>query len=116
MQTKSEIQMIKESLEMKENFRKGLSVLIDKYLVEDSILSYDGVKIRDNKTGYFVVENEYQSLEDAMKNFDLNNSIRIIENEIFQVGKVYDKLSSIKNKDNKIIDITTGVTVKNEAE
>ena len=51
-----------------------------------------------------------------MKEFDLGNSVRIIENQIFQVGKTYDKLSSIKDKDHKIIDISTGMMIKNEAE
>ena len=116
MQTKSKIQLIKEAFEIKESFRKGLVTLMDKYLIEDSVLSFDGTKIRDHKNGYFVVETEYSSIEEAMKEFDLGNSVRIIENQIFQVGKTYDKLSSIKDKDHKIIDISTGMMIKNEAE
>ena len=113
MQTKSKIQLVKEELDRKNVFRIGLVRLMDKFLVEDAIFTFDGEKVSECTKGYFEVFGEYDSIEEAIKNYSLGDSVRILENKVFQVGKPHEKLSAVKSE-NKIIDVATGALVKNE--
>lgn len=109
MQTKSKLQLIKEEFNIKEQFKDKLTYLTDKYLVEDSVFKLDGSNSTECRNGYFAIVAEYNSLDEAMKNFSIGDSIRIIENTAFQVGKTFDKLSKIDESYSKVMDITTGV-------
>ena len=54
---------------------------------------------------------EYSSLEEAARNYNIGESVRIIENKTFQVGSTYSKVSEIKESE-KIIDLSTGSVVE----
>lgn len=113
MQTKSKIQLIKEEIDKKNYFKSGLCKLMDEYLIEDSIFSFDGSNVSEQNNGYFEVLSEYNSIDEAISNYKLGECLRIVENELFQVGRSYKKISEIST-DNKVIDVTTGLVVKNE--
>lgn len=99
MQTKSNIQLIKEGLAFKEPFKCCVETFMNQYLVEDNIFAYDKQRqsLAENQKGYFVIDSEYDNLADAVKYMNENQSIRIIKNEKFQIGRVYEKLSNIKS-------------------
>lgn len=109
MQTKSNIQLVRENLAIKESFKQRLIDLMNDYIIEDS---YFNISTGEWSNGYFVVEHEYASIDDAINNMTNDQTIRIIENKRFQIGKRYGKLSELSvENDRKIIDITSGVVV-----
>lgn len=109
MQTKSNIQLVKEALQYKESFKECLSDLVNKYMVENSTFSFNG-SLKEEVNGYFVVENEYNTLDEAMSNFTPGQLVRVVENKKFQIGTVSEKLSNTSNE-KIVIDLSTGSEV-----
>lgn len=115
MQTKSNIQLIRERLAVREEFESNLKSLMEKYIVEDSYFSQSKIDARlpeENIKGYFVFNHEYGNLNEAVINMGVADTIRIIDNKRFQVGRVYEKLSDAKGE--RVFDITTGLAVQDE--
>ena len=107
MQTKSNIQLIKEYLRVKESFKQKVTEFMEKYIVEDNVFSYDNGgsgKLIENTVGYFSINGEYTSLDEAFSNMNVGESIRIINNEKFQTGSISRKLDPSK----QYYDIETG--------
>ena len=112
MQTKSNIQLIRESLAVKEAFKNSLNDFMDKYMIEDSYFSISKSgygKIEENVSGYFVFNKEYNNFDEAIYNMSNDQSIRIIENSRFQIGEIVEKLSETKGE--RVIDITSGEVI-----
>ena len=109
MQTKSNIQLIREALAVKESFQLSLGNIVERYLVKDSVFSFDGVNVNETVDGYFSIKGEYKTLNEAFDNLTLGDQIRVINNESYQVGKVYQKLSEAKS--DKVYDIRSGKMV-----
>ena len=118
MQTKSKIKLIKESNEIRENFKNQLSDLIEKYIVKDSIFYLsNNYTINEAITGYFSINGEFDSLQEAFNDLakmsdeiNLLQSIRIINNEKFQTGVLAEKIEDTNSE--KVIDIYTGKNVR----
>lgn len=109
MQTKSNIQLVKENLAIREMFKNNLEDLMNKYTVEDSYFASSKTSLgnwEECTKGYFVFEKEYNNFDNAISNMNNDSVIRIIDNKRFQIGKVYEKLSDAKGE--RVIDITTG--------
>ncbi len=109
MQTKSNIQLIRENLAVRDAFKANLESFMDKWMVEDSYFTPSKKVLgeaEENTKGYFVFEHEYNNFDEAISNMNGNHTIRIINNKRFQIGKVYEKLSEAKG--DRVIDITTG--------
>ena len=119
MQTKSNIQIVREQLAIREAFKDDIKSFMDKYMVEDSYfgpskcISMQVIKEGDSTVeytrGYFVFEHEYTDVDEAISNMSLHHVLRIIENKRFQVGKIFEKLSEAQGE--RVIDITTGMNV-----
>ena len=112
MQTKSNIQLVRENLAVRDAFKTNLEVFMEKYLVEDSYFSPSKKtlgEVEENTSGYFVFEHEYNTFNEAISNMNNNQTIRIIENNRFQIGRVFEKLSEANGE--RIIDISTGAVV-----
>lgn len=103
MYTKSLIQQNIEIMHLKESFFDGLSNIMEKYNVDNCVFSM-GKELYEVTKGYFVVENEYDNMEDVMKNYNLSKGVRIINNKTFQIGTVYEHLSQCP-ADSTILDI-----------
>jgi len=105
MQTKSNIQLIREGLALREASANNIKAFMEKYTIEDS---YFGItsEVSEYTHGYFVVEHEYTDIDEAISNMSLNQVIRIIENKRFQIGERFEKLSDAHG--DNIIDISTG--------
>lgn len=116
MHTKSNIQLIRENLALREAFADNIKEFMERYTIEDS---YFGIArgmsphtIRESHTlneytrGYFVVEHEYTTIDEAISNMAPTQIVRIIENKRFQVGERFEKLSDTHG--DNIIDISTG--------
>ena len=109
MQTKSNIQLVRESLAVREVFKSNLESLMEKYTIEDSFFTPSNKalgEVEENIKGYFVFEHEYNTFDEAISNLTLGQTIRIINNQRFQIGKRFEKLSEAQGE--RIIDITTG--------
>lgn len=105
MYTKSLIQQNLEIFQLKENFNEGISSLMEKYNIEDSIFVISGGSVKELTKGYFVVEKEYDNINDAIRNCNINTQgIRIIENNKFSVGTIYSNLSKCP-KNSNILDV-----------
>ena len=87
--------MIIEELHKKSSFENNMNELMEKYTITDSVFSNKDGKAVENVTGYFVKENEFEDLPEAMKKFNsYEQSVRIMENKKFQTGKVYKTYES----------------------
>lgn len=116
MQTKSNIQLIREGLAIRDAFKDNVKSIMDKYTVEDSYFGpsmgmpvqmiKETHSIAEYTKGYFVFEHEYTDIDEAISNMTLSHVLRIIENKRFQIGKRFERLSEAKG--DRVIDITTG--------
>lgn len=112
MNNKSSIQLYLEQQKKRETFEKSLFRIMENSLILDNIFiqkSENGEPVEPNK-GYFVIEDEFMNLIDAVRSMKANQGIRIIENKEFWVGSIYDTLSSVPVRegdyeDNEIIDL-----------
>lgn len=112
MQTKSNIQLIKESLAVKESAKTSLNNLMNKYTIEDSVFAFKNGIMYECTNGYFEVINEYTTIDEAVKHADINTqSIRVIGNSIFQVGNIHNILAECA-ADNKVFDLNRLETVR----
>ena len=110
MQTKSNIQLVREGLAVREAFKDNIKNFMDKYTIEDSFFSsMKNATIKEHTRGYFVFEHEYTNIDEAVSNMTLEHALRIIDNKRFQIGKVYEKLSESKGE--KVIGIVTGENI-----
>jgi hypothetical protein len=108
MWTKSKIQLIQERYTLLNNYKEGLENLLEKYNIEDNIFTFKNGQIFEASKGYFVKKGEYKSLTEALNNcnysFD-NVGIRIINNDIFELGEIKYNLSECNVSENKVYDI-----------
>lgn len=105
MQTKSNIQLIKESIAIKEAAKTSLTNLMDKYNIEDSVFAFKNGMMYECTTGYFEVIGEYNNIDEAVKQANIKSqSIRVINNTTFQVGNIHNILSECA-ADNKVFDL-----------
>lgn len=100
MNTKSQIQLIRENLEMKSNFKNAIENILEKYNIKDNIFTWNGW-LTEPTRGYFVVNEEVEDLNEAISKGD---AIRIIENNKFQAGIIYFNINDCP-KDKTIINI-----------
>ena len=112
MQTKSNIQLVREALAIRESFRKELQSFMDKWMIMDSYFEINSGAPKEHEKGYFVFEHEYNTFDEAISNMSLDQTIRIIENKRFQIGKVYEKISEAEG--DRVIDVTTGQEINHD--
>lgn len=106
MFTKSKIQQITESIQLKSEFKEGLEALMEKYNIQDSIFVTSNHQTCEVTKGYFAISKEFDNLKDAINECNIcREGIRVINNEKFQVGFISNLLSACP-KDSKILDIT----------
>lgn len=108
MYTKSIIQQHAELLRTKDDFRCMIENLMEKYNIEDSVFVYANNRynsIYEVTDGYFVTENEYDSISEAVSACDVNTmGIRVMQNSKFQVGKIHKFITEC-DKDKRIFDL-----------
>ena len=97
MQTKSNIQLIRESFAKKEQFVGSIKGLMDAYLIKDSVFSPTNEGYEENVKGYLAVVDEFDTFGAAQAAMVPGMSIRVINNDKFQIGFVYESLSDIHN-------------------
>ena len=103
MWTKSKIQMIKESLNYKDNFRNSINALMEKYNIEDSIFTYKNELMEVTK-GYFDYTNTFNTLNEALDNMnDTNMVLRVKGNQEFEIGYLRTYLNECNS--DKVLDI-----------
>lgn len=96
MLTKSKIQMIKESYAWANDYKDGLSNLMEKYDIKDNIFAYRNGQLFEATKGYFIKSNQYTDLMEAvMKCLEFKHTcaIRIINNSTYEVGEIKQLLS-----------------------
>jgi hypothetical protein len=104
MYTKSIIQQKVEVLQAKSSFKNSIETLMEKYNIEDSVFVFHNGALQEVVEGYFVTEQEYSNLDEAISNCDITSmGVRIIGNT-FQIGKLHNKISECAN-DKKIFDL-----------
>lgn len=104
MWTRSKIQLIKENLNYKDNFRNAINSLMERYTVEDSIFTYKNELFEVTK-GYFDHINTYNSLNEAMNNIGKDMVLRVKNNQEFEIGYVKTYLNECQS--DKIFDINS---------
>lgn len=105
MYTKSIIQQTVETMRAKYNFRTAIEQLMEKYNIEDSVFVLKNGFMHEVVEGYFVTENEYTNLAEAMSNCDINTMGIRIMGESFQTGKIYSRLSECADANKKVFDL-----------
>jgi len=80
MYTQSLIQQRINIVESKYRFEEKLKQILENYTVKDNVVVFNGRDVVDIEEGYFVRKEEYGTLEEAIRNINLNTQgIRIIE-------------------------------------
>lgn len=102
---KSLIQQTLEYNSTLESFKKALTDICESYVVKGNVFGiYMGTPVEIHN-GYFVVEAEVNSIQEAIKEMDsLTKCVRINEDK-FQVGTVHNHFNTICESENTIIDI-----------
>ena len=112
MYTKSKIQQINECILYKNMFLENLNHLMDQYLIEDSIFVPCKDTIKEATIGYFNIVDEFDSFEKLKENYQLESPcVRIVNNNKFQVGNLYETLSQCTKSD-KIYDIKPKINIQ----
>lgn len=105
MYTKSIIQQTVEKLQAKDNFRTALEQLMEKYNVVDSVFVMKNGTLHEVVNGYYTIEGNYETLDEAVRYCDMTcMGIRILGG-IFQVGKIHNRLSECES-DKKVFDLS----------
>lgn len=107
MQTKSTIQLIKESCEKYSAYNDSLNDLMNRYMIEDSIFVFKNNQIFEVTKGYFEKINSFNSLTEALSackyNFE-HIGIRIVENKTFEIGHIRKTISEC-SEGSSVLDI-----------
>lgn len=104
MYTKSLIQQTIESIRAKDNLKAGIAQLMEKYNIEDSVFVLKNGFLHEAVEGYFVTEKEYDNLDVAVSECDINTmGIRVTGNS-FQTGKLYKSILEC-DTDKKVFDL-----------
>lgn len=105
MQTKSNIQLIREACELANGYKDGLMNLMEKYTIEDSIFVYRNGQIYEATKGYFECVAEYDNVYEAIREcwgkFG-TMGIRIINNDHFEAGNIHQFLNEC-SKEHKVL-------------
>lgn len=105
MYQKSLIQQINEFNEAKGLYKKSLSDILEHYDASGCVFALSNGRVIDIKNGYFVTEFIYTDLNEAIKDLnDLTKCIRVVSDNLFQVGYVVESLTNIKEG---VIDIAS---------
>ena len=96
MQTKSNIQIIAETLQAKNNFFGSLYNITEKYNIEDNVFCCGRCgEPEEPKEGYFGQIKACKNLTEAAKDFNIfTQGIRVKDNKIF-VGNLYKSLDQV---------------------
>ena len=102
--TQSTIQVVGKIFELKHIFFESLRELDDKYDIKDNVfvLGVDG-QPQEAEIGYYGQVATFESMDDALENFNpCTQALRIHENQ-YSVGNMYRQLDDVK--ESVIIDI-----------
>ena len=107
MYTKSLIQQHLERIELLENFKQDVNELMDKYIIENSVfgMNYNG-RAKEIVTGYFIIDESYENLDDCIRGLKNNQYIQIESNNKFSTGSVEYNLFNCP-QDKKVLDLET---------
>lgn len=96
MQNKSNIQLIYESIQEKENILQSFNEFLNKYDVIDAVFEYSN-GIHEITSGYFEIIKESDNIKDIIMNgYDNKKCIRI-KGDKFQLCEHYKNMSEAKN-------------------
>lgn len=110
MSQKSLIQVVLERNAMIEKLKHSINTILESYNIEGNVFGIRQGQPYEFQTGYFVVENESDSLQEAIQNMtSLNSCIRIDGNK-FQTGNVYNYITEC-DANKPTIDIDTQTIV-----
>lgn len=110
MNQKSAIQLVAESLEIKERFFGALSDLNERYDVVDTVFCCDkNGAAHVLETGYYGEVAEYDSITEAKQNCNIFLQGIRIHNDKFAVGNLYRNLSDVKEE--VVIDLAKSVVL-----
>lgn len=105
MYTKSIIQQTVEMFEAKNSFKTAIESLMEKYNIEDSVFIFNKGMMHEVVNGYFVVENEYNNISEAISNCNISTmGVRIMGNK-FQIGTIHNKIAECESN-KPIFDLT----------
>lgn len=110
MNTRSAIELITETLQAKQTFANNLEQLCEKYDIKDNIFCCDkGGALQEPDHGYFGSVKTYDTLFEAMKDFNVFQQGIRIHDGLYTVGNLYAKLSDVQEshiidlKDSKVL-------------
>lgn len=107
MYTKSLIQQHLERISLLECFKQDVNELMDKYIIENSVFGMNcNGKAKEMVTGYFVIDESYNSLNDCIRGLKNNQYIQIENNSKFSTGCVEYNLFNCP-QDKKVLDLET---------
>lgn len=114
MYTRSIIQQRIEENDLQNNFKEILEGLENRYNIEDSIFTRDGREAKEAVKGYFVPDSpSLSSLSEALfSSSPYPHTVRIINNEKYITGTVYESLSLVPDSASHVYDIAAEKEVR----
>lgn len=104
MFTKSIIQQTVEAFQTKNQFKSAIAQLMEKYNIEDSVFVFRNGSMHEVVEGYFVTENNYDNLDEAISACNVNTmGIRIMGTK-YQTGTIHNKISECST-DKQVFDL-----------
>ena len=104
------IDMAVEEMQKASLFKTSLENILENYTIQDNVFIYNDGKAEEATSGYFANMNEYDTLTEALKHYNINtDGIRIINNRKFQVGPwamTMDDISQVSEGCKSILSIT----------
>lgn len=107
MYTKSLIQQHLERINLLEVFKQDVNELMEKYTIENSVFGMNrNGYAKEVVTGYFIVDESYDNLNDCMRGLKNNQYIQIENNNKFSTGTVEYNLFNCPT-DKRVLDLDT---------
>ena len=94
MNNKSYIQVQLEFIQSKGLMEQEVSSILEKYDVKDTVFGIVNGKNQELSTGYLIESSRYDTLNEAVRNMNPGQALRVVDNKEFVIGDVYESLTA----------------------
>ncbi len=105
MTNKSYIQLHLEFVQAKGMLEKELTQILEKYDVKDTVFGFVNRTPSELSRGYMTEVKKYDSLQEAIRDMNPGQALRVVDNKEFIVGDVFECLSDCPENQEHIFNI-----------
>jgi hypothetical protein len=105
MNNKSYIQFQLEYIQSKGNLERKVSSIIEKYDVKDAVFGIVCGRPQELSCGYLVESKKYDTLNEAIREMNQGQALRVVDNKEFIIGDVYEHLTDCPEQAERVFNI-----------